>query len=392
MRAPAECPGMFALECAMDQLAEATRLDPLEIRLRNHADIDPDKGKLWSSKNLLECYELGAEKFGWKKRPLKPGTWRDGSWMTGWGMATATYPGHRRTCAARARISVDGTARVQCAAHEIGNGALTVLAQAAADAVGWPMERVTFQLGDTAYPDGPPAGGSVTTASVSDAIEKAVRAAQAKLAELAVGLPDSPLAGRSPETLSAGDGKIFRGSNSAQGMEFEEILRGAGKEFVEAEAVSEQDALKTKGFTIQSFGAHFCEVKVDPGLGRARVTRWVSVLDIGRVMNPKTARSQALGGIVMGIGMALQEETVYDPVSGRPVNDNLADYLVPVNADIGPIDVHFIDKPDPCINSLGCRGAGELPITGATAAVVNAIWHATGRRLRELPVRAEKLI
>ncbi|HWD17964.1 MAG TPA: xanthine dehydrogenase family protein molybdopterin-binding subunit [Verrucomicrobiae bacterium] len=392
MRAPAEAPGMFALECAMDELAEAARLDPLELRLRNHADIDPATGRLWSSKNLKACYEIGAEKFGWKQRPLAPRAMTDHGLLVGWGLATATYPGHRRGCAAAARITANGKARVQSSAHEIGNGALTVLAQAAADAIGWPLERVTFELGDTTFPEGPPAGGSVTTASLCDAIDRAVRAAQTKLMETAATLPGTPFAGAKPEELATAEGKIFRRGHPAQGLSYEEILRGAGMNFVEAEAEVEETDLKTKGFTIQSFGAHFCEVKVDPALAQARVTRFVSALDIGRVMNPKTARSQALGGIVMGLGMALTEETIYDPRTGRPVNDNFSDYKIPVNADLGAIDVHFLDRIDPCINTLGCRGAGELPMTGVTAAVVNALWHATGRRVRDLPVTPDKLI
>jgi xanthine dehydrogenase YagR molybdenum-binding subunit len=392
MRAPAEAPGSFALESAMDELAWALRMDPVELRLQNYAVIDPATGKLFSGKNLRVCYELGVQKFRWHERPAAPRSLTDGKTLVGWGMATASYPGHRRDCSARVRVCADGTATVQSAVHDIGTGAYTVFTQAAADALGLPVGAVKFQLGDSAFPNGPPAGGSVTTASTTEAIARAVGAAQAKLVKLTERIPNSPLHGVPRKSIAAIDGRIVDATHPARGLSYAEILTATGKPWIEAEGTAEEHDPKTKGFTIQSFGAHFCEVRIDPLLAEVKVSQFVSVFDVGRIINPKMARSQAYGGIVMGIGMALMEETVYDPRSGRPVTDSLADYHIPVNADIGTIDVTFVDEPDRHINLLGCRGVGEVPITGAAAAVANAVFHATGRRVRDLPITPDKLL
>lgn len=392
MRAPAEAPGSFALECAMDELAARLKMDPVELRLLNYAYIDPEAGKIWSGKHLRDCYVIGREKFGWQARSPKPGSMKDGSLLVGWGMATATYPGHRKTAAASIRLLSDGTALVQAATHEIGNGAYTVFTQTAADALDLPMERVKFELGDSDFPTAPPAGGSVSTASVSEAIIKAVGAVQLKMARLATTDSKSPLSGLRTADVRCGEGRIFLPGNLTQSVTYKEILDSAGEPWMEAEATAEEQDDTTKTVTIQSFGAHFCEVKIDPSLPEVRVTRFVSVLDVGRVLNPQTSRSQALGGVTMGIGMALHEQTIYDPVTGRPVNDNLADYAIPVNADIGGIEVFFTNLPDQSINTLGCRGVGEVPIVGAAAAVANAVYHATGRRVRDLPITPDKLL
>ncbi|HEY3203688.1 MAG TPA: xanthine dehydrogenase family protein molybdopterin-binding subunit, partial [Thermoanaerobaculia bacterium] len=371
MRAPGECPGTFALESAMDELADALGMDPIELRLRNHADIHPAKGKPWSSKYLKECYAVGAEKFGWKRRSREPRSMREGDLLVGWGMATATYPGYRFSSSAKVRISSDGNARVTAATHDLGTGAYTVFTQVAADALGLPVERVTFELGDTNFPAAPVAGGSNSTASVSEAILEAAAAAKSKLAALASSDPKS--LSLTPERIS-------------------ELLSRAGLPSVEAEASVSLDEEKSKAFAFQSFGAQFCEVKIDPLLPRVRVTRFVSVIDNGRVLNPRTSRSQVMGGVTMGIGMALMEHTAYDPRTGRPVTDNFADYAIPVNADVGSIEVELIDRPDPQINTLGCRGIGEIGITGVAAAIANAVYHATGRRVRELPITPDKLL
>jgi len=350
MRAPGDCPGSFALESAMDELAYALGMDPIELRVKNHADRDQSEDKPWSSKHLKECYARGAEMFGWKRRDPKPGSMRDGGLLVGWGMATALYPGRRGAAAARIRLGADGRALVRVATQDLGTGSYTVFTQVAADALGLPVERVTFELGDSDYPEAGVSGGSTTAASVTEAIVQAAADVKAKLA--------------------------------ARG--------GAGE--VVGEAAVKPDDPRLKAHSIHSWGAQFCEVKIDPLLPRVQVTRWVSVVDVGRVLNSKLARSQVMGGMTMGIGMALMEHTVYDPRTGMPVNDNFADYAIPVNADVPPIEVDFVDSPDPVINTLGCRGIGEIGITGVAAAIANAVYHATGKRIRDLPITPDKLL
>ncbi len=390
MRAPGESPGTFAIECAMDELAVALQMDPVELRLRNHADTNPSDGKPWSSKRLKECYALGVERFGWQRRTAEPRSMRDGSLLVGWGMATAVYPGNRWPASAIIRLTRDGRALVRAATQDLGTGAYTIFTQVSADALGLPVERVTFELGDSDFPEAPVSGGSNSTASVSEAIVQAAAKMKTKLGSIAAKDPRSPLSGARPEDLSLSNGRLSSASNA--GVALEELVRMSGEEAVEAQAMVALEDEKTKKYAIHSFGAHFCEVKIDPLLPRVQTTRWVSVMNIGRVLNPKTSRSQVLGGVTMGIGMALMEHTVYDRRTGRPVNDNLADYPVPVNADIGSIDVSFVGEPDPVINTLGCRGVGEIGITGAAAAVANAVYHATGRRIRDLPITPDKLL
>ncbi len=348
MRAPGDCPGSFALESAMDELAYALGMDPVELRLKNHADRDPGENKPWSSKHLKECYARGAEMFGWRRRTPQPRSMRDGGLLVGWGMATALYPGNRRPASARVRLTADGRALVRVATQDLGTGSYTIFTQVAADALGISPERVAFELGDSDFPTAPVSGGSNTAASVSEAIVEA--------------------AAKAREKLAAGGGAA-----------------------VEAES-SSQPAERNKAYSIHSWGAQFCEVKIDPLLPRVQVTRWVSVVDVGRVLNPKLSRSQVMGGVTMGIGMALMEETVYDRRTGLPVNANFADYHIPVNPDIGAIEIDFVGTPDPVINSLGCRGIGEIGITGVAAAVANAVYHATGKRVRDLPITPEKLL
>jgi xanthine dehydrogenase YagR molybdenum-binding subunit len=350
MRAPAESPGTFAIESAMDELAYALKMDPVELRRKNHAAKDPSNGKPWSSKHLLECYERGAEIFRWKERTPAPRSMTDRGLLVGMGMATAFYPAHRRAASARIRLFPDGHALVSASTQELGTGSYTVFTQVAADALGLPVERVTFELGDTDLPEAPFSAGSLSAASVSEAILKAAENLKPKLAGWDRSAP------------------------------------------VEAEAHVEPPDEKTKPATTQSFGAQFCEVRIDPLLPRVQVTRVVSVHDVGLVLNRRTAASQIVGGVVMGIGMALMEETVYDRRTGRVVNDNLADYRVPVNADVPEIAVDFVGAPDTQFCTLGCRGAGEIGITGVAAAIANAVYHATGRRLRELPITPEKLL
>lgn len=398
MRAPGDCPGTFAIESAMDELAYALGMDPLELRLKNHADDDGSEQKPWSSKHLKECYQRGAEKFGWSRRKPAPGSMKDGDLLVGWGMATAVYPGNRRPASARAVLSADGRALVQAATQDLGTGSYTIFTQIAADALGLPVERVTFELGDSDLPPAPGSGGSNSAASVSEAIVQVGEAMKAKLAALAASAASaasdagSPLAGLSADQMVLAGGRLASAADPSKGIAFADLLSRSRQPSVEAKAEVKPEDEKTKKHSIHSWGAQFCEVKIDPLLPRVQVTRWVSAIDVGRVLNPKMSRSQVMGGVTMGIGMALMERTVYDPRTGDPVTNNFADYLIPVNADLPDVEVEFTDHPDPVINTLGCRGVGEIGITGVAAAIANAVYHATGKRIRDLPITPDKLL
>jgi xanthine dehydrogenase YagR molybdenum-binding subunit len=403
MRAPGECPGTFALESAMDELAAALSIDPVELRLTNYADVHPQTKKPWSSKHLNECYRIGAEKFGWSKRDAKPRSMRDDQGrLIGWGMATATYPAYRFPAMARLRLLPDGSGGVRViassATHDLGTGAYTVFTQLAAEAVGLPVEKVKFELGDSNLPKAPVAGGSNSTASVGHALALAGEALKAKLVRF---IPKgSPLTGMKPAQLVLDNGTLASFEDPSKSETLVSLLRASGQAAIEADSASKgqighgaEDYEGNVGkYAFQSFGAHFVEVAFDEPISRLRVNRVVSVIDNGRVVNPKTGRSQIMGGVIMGIGMALMEETVYSAVTGRLVNNNLADYAVCVNPDIHSIDVNFINKPDPHFNAFGGRGIGEIGITGVAAAVANAVYHATGKRIRDLPITMDKLI
>lgn len=424
MRAPGESTGTYALECAMDELACALGMDPIELRIRNHAAANPASGLPFSNKRLLDCYRIGALAFGWSRRTAEPRSMRNGRLLIGLGMATSTYPGYRLPASARARILADGTAVVESATQDLGTGTWTTMAQVAAEALGLPLERVRFALGDSRYPSAPTSGGSCTSASVGPAVRNACILVRDEAAKLAASDPRSPLHGLAMEQLACGDGRLFVRDEPSRGETYAHILRRAGRPELEActaaspyqpgqqgeksqgagkptgkhmgtpcipmQGMEDVDADMTK-YAFQSFGAQFVEVHVDEALGTVRVARVTSVQDVGRILNGKTARSQVIGGVTMGIGMALTEETYYDPGSGRPVTRNLADYHVPAHADVPDIDVHFIDEPDPHFNPLGARGLGEIGITGTAAAVANAVWHATGRRVRDLPITPDKV-
>jgi xanthine dehydrogenase YagR molybdenum-binding subunit len=313
--------------------------------------------------------------------------------LVGWGMATATYPGYKMSAEVRLRLSANGTALVQCAAHDLGTGAYTVLTQIAAEAIGLPVEKVTVEIGNSDLPFGPVAGGSNTTATVGSAIYDAAEALHKNLAKLASDAEGSPLRGLSVAKLVVQEpGRLSVEGDPAKSDTFESILKRSGKESVDGQGKFSPPLLFKPRFAFQSFGAHFCEVRIDPDLPRVQVSRVVSVMDCGRVMNAKTARSQIMGGVVMGIGMALEEETVLDPATGIPATRNLADYHVPVDADIPEIDVHFVGEPDFEFNPMGARGMGEIGITGIAAAVANAVYHATGIRVRKLPITLDKLL
>lgn len=412
MRAPGEAPGTFALESAMDELAYKLGIDPVELRLINHADVHPQTSKPWSSKYLKECYQLGAEKFGWARRNPTPGSMRDGEYLIGWGMATATYPGYRTPAAAKAQIFADGRVVVSSATHDIGTGTYTVMTQVAADVLGLPVEQIEFKLGDSSMPMAPVAGGSQSAASVAPAVKGAAEEVIKRLIDIAIADEGSPLYQASPEAIATASGRIFRKNSPSTGETYAEILRRNNLPLVEVEALANTAASESQEarnpavricagkdenadmqqYAFQSFGAQFAEVRINPRLGQVRVTRLVSAIDAGRILNHKTARSQILGGVVFGLGMALMEETVVDSQSGRLLVRNFADYHVPVNADVNEMEVLFIDKPDPRISTIGVRGVGEIGITGVAAAIANAVYHATGKRIRELPITPDKLL
>jgi xanthine dehydrogenase YagR molybdenum-binding subunit len=389
-RAPGHATGTFALESAIDELAYQLQIDPIELRLRNEPPSDPEKKLPWSSRFLRECFSSGAAAFGWSGRQAAPGSLRDGRTMIGWGVATATYPANRQGASARARMTAEGRIVVQSGTHDLGTGTYTVMTQIAADTLGFPMDRVTFELGDSALPEAPVSGGSQSLASVGPAVQAAALALREKLVAMAVGDQASPVFGASPEQVVIENGSIGRRTGSPR-EPLSEISTRAGGQDIVADATAKPGAEKTQ-FSMHSFGAVFAEVRVDRDLGTIRVPRVVARYDVGKLVNAKTGRSQLMGGVVWGIGMALMEESLLDPRTGRILNANLAEYHVPTNADIGVIDVEVVGKEDPHINSLGARGIGEIGITGVAAALANAVFHATGIRVRELPITLDKIL
>jgi xanthine dehydrogenase YagR molybdenum-binding subunit len=361
MRAPGEASGVFALESAMDELSVALNIDPVELRLRNEPDQDEFKNLPFSSRSTRECYRVAAERFGWSRRNPAPRSMRDGRWLVGWGMATATYPMNYAPASATARILPDGTAEVTSAASDMGPGTWTSMTQVAAETLGLPIERVKFMLGDNRLPRAPVHGGSMTMASVGSAVQAACRRAR-----------EDALARGGANDLTA-------------------VMRRLGQP-VEASA-DVQPGDETQRFSMHSFGALFVEVAVDPDLGETRVRRIVGAYGAGRIVNPKTARSQCIGGMIGGIGMALVEHSVVDARNGRVTNANFAEYAVPVHADAPPLmDVIFVEEHDPHVNPLGVKGVGEIALVGVAPAITNAIFHATGKRIRELPVTPDKLL
>jgi len=391
MRAPGETTGSFALESAMDELAAALKMDPLALRIKNYAQSDPQENKPWSGKSLHECYRIGAEKFGWSRRSAAPRSMRDGNTLIGMGMASATYPANRSEASAIARILPDGTAMVASGTQDIGTGTYTVMTQVAADALGFAPEQIHFALGDSTLPRAPVSGGSQSAASVSPAVRDAASQARSQLIALALADQASPVHGLPLDDVSVDHGWVVSRSQPGKRDPAAAIIARAGGKPIEAASTVKPGDEKQK-YSFHSFGAVFVEVHVDAELGTIRVPRVVAVYDVGRVLNEKTARSQMLGGIVWGIGAALQEESTLDTRYGRFTNANLAEYHVPVNADIDTLDVTFIGRPDPYINSLGVRGIGEIGITGVPAAIANAVYHATGVRVRDLPITLDKVM
>ena len=391
MRAPGVATGTYALEVAMDELAYTLKMDPLELRLDNYAEVDPHTGKPFTEKSLRECYLRAAERFGWARRNPEPRSMRDGDQLIGWGMATETYPARRLPSSAMVQLQPDGRVLVAAGTQEIGNGIYTVMTQVAADVLAISPDSIDIRLGDTDLPEAPIAAGSMTTASVTPAVSAAATQVRTKLLELAANDPDSPVHGASTDEIGFDGGKIFRKSNPQNSEPYAALLARHGAQPLEAIA-KVQPQSDDDEHPSHSFGAVFAEVAIDPELCTVRVRRVVAVYDVGKVVNQKLARSQFIGGIVWGVGLALLEDTRIDSRDGRIVNANLADYLVPVNADIGYIDVSAIDKPDPNLDPLGARGIGEIGITGTGAALANAVFHATGKRIRDLPITPDKLI
>ncbi len=413
MRAPGETPGTFALESAMDELAYEMKIDPLEFRVSNHTAVDPMSKHPYSSEYLLECYRIGAEKFGWSQRKLQPRQTRSGRNLIGYGMATATYPAGRSSATVRVSMMINGDVKVMTAAADIGTGTYTVIAQTAADALGLPVHRIAVELGDSNLPTAPFAGGSQTTASVHPAVLAACEMLRESLMGLATTDAKSKLSGRKPEEIVYGDAKFLVKGDSSISDSYADIMRRNSKVMMEACTTAKpitdgglgspvapcmvaptdsEENSDAKKYSFHSFGAQFAEVWVDEDLGTIRVKRFVSVQDVGRIMNEKTARSQVIGGVIFGLGAALMEATEYDKRFANPVTRTLADYHVPVNLDVPEIDVHFINKPDPHISRIGARGIGEIGITGVSAAVANAVFNATGKRLRDLPLTPDKLL
>lgn len=391
MRAPGEATGTFALESAMDELAVALDMDPIELRLRNYAEKDPSTGKPWSSKMLKECYRRGAERFHWARRTKKPRSMKDGRMLVGMGMATATYPAHRQPAAAAAWLFADGTALVRAGTQDIGTGTFTVMTQIAADQLGLPMKQVRFELGDTTMPPTPVSGGSMTAASTGSAVHAVSAALLQKVVRMAISDSRSPLHGAPFKDVISEGGRLFTKKKKASHDTLEAVVARSGMPYIE-ERVDAAPGPEMEKFAARSFGAQFCEVHVDPDLGMIRVARWVGVFATGRIINPKLARSQFLGGIVFGIGMGLLERSVMDPRLGRFMTRDLADYHVPVNADIPDIDIVSVDESDGVVNPIGVKGIGEIGITGCAAALANAVFHATGKRIRDLPITLDKLL
>lgn len=414
MRAPGEASGSFALESAIDELAFEMGMDPLEFRILNRAgSLDPTSKLPFSSEYLLECYRIGAQKFGWSGRKSAPRQTRIGRQLVGYGMATATYPAGRSSASARVRMMANGDVKVMTASADLGTGTYTVLAQSTADALGVPISRIAVQIGDSTLPPAPLAAGSQTTASIHPAVLATGQTLRGDLLKLALNDPKSKLFSRNPAEIRFGNGGFFLQSDVRQSDSYADIMRRNGKTMMEACATttpesgpglgaksapcmtapleSEENSDDDK-YSFHSFGAQFVEVHVDEDLGTIRVKRLTSVHDVGRIMNEKTARSQIIGGVIFGIGSALMEETQYDPRWANPTTRTLADYHVPVNLDVPPIEVHFIGKPDPHISPIGARGVGEIGIVGVSAAIANAVFNATGKRLRDLPLTPDKLI
>jgi xanthine dehydrogenase YagR molybdenum-binding subunit len=394
MRGPGAVPGLYATESAMNELADQLKIDPVQLRVVNEPKIDEGLKIPFSSRHYLECLQVGAEKFGWSGRNPGVGSMKRDGLTLGWGMAGAAWVAARFAAAANVELRDDGTARVACGTQDIGTGTYTILAQLTSEKTGVPVDRVEVALGDTSLPEGPVSGGSMATGSVVPAVFDAADNAVKSLLTLATTTAGSPFEKNESDNLAFESGRVFVKANGpAGGIPFADILRRANVRFVTGSGSSEATfGEKKPKFSTHSFGCHFVEVTWQPEIARLRVNRVVTVIDAGRIINPLAGRNQIEGALVMGIGMAMLEHTTYDPQNGAPINSNLADYIVAVNADVPQLDVHFLDYPDKVLNPVGARGIGEIGLAGIAAAITAATYHATGVRVRELPIRIEDLL
>jgi xanthine dehydrogenase YagR molybdenum-binding subunit len=374
----------------MDELAVALKTDPLALRLRCYSERDQHTDRPYGSKRLRACYRQGADAFGWDRRSPEPRSMRDGTDLVGWGMATGVWEALQVPITVRIVLTANGHAAVACATSDIGTGTYTIMAQVAAEMLGLPLANVAIELGDSSLPQSPVEGGSWIAASVANGIATTAGAIRDELLRLAKGLPNSPLADAAPDEIALADGKLISKRDASRAVAMADVLRNSGVDRIEQEKTTTFQDAGTHAHNTHS--AVFAEVKVDEQLGVIRVTRVVSAVAAGRILNTKTASSQISGGVVWGIGMALHEETLIDHNFGRIMNANIAEYHVPVNADVHDIEVIFVDEPDEIINPLGIKGLGEIGIVGVAAAIANAIYHATGKRVRDLPITLDKLL
>jgi xanthine dehydrogenase YagR molybdenum-binding subunit len=393
MRGPGRVPGLYATESAMNELADQLKIDPVKLRVLNEPKIDESKGIPFSSRHLLECFELGAEKFGWSKRTPDVGSMKRDGQTLGWGMAGCSWIASRFPAEASVQIRDDGSARVACATQDIGTGTYTILAQLTSQRTGVPLDKVEVVLGDTTAPPGPISGGSMATGSVVPAVLAAADSVLQSLRTIATLTPGSPFEKKKPDELSIESGRVYiKTDGPAKGVAYADLLRSANLRLITGSGKADSPSESKPKFSTNSYGCHFVEITWQPEIARLRVSRVVTVIDAGRIINPLAGRNQIQGAVVMGIGMALFEHTSYDKQTGAPINASLADYIVSVNADVPPIDVHFLDYPDKEINELGARGIGEIGLTGIAAAITAAVHHATSVRVRDLPVRIEDLL
>ncbi|MGI4885630.1 MAG: xanthine dehydrogenase family protein molybdopterin-binding subunit [Janthinobacterium lividum] len=392
MRAPGAATGSFAIECAIDELACKAKVDPLEFRLLNYTYSDPTENKPFSSKRLIDCYHEGANRFGWSTRNPEPRSMREGNMLVGWGMGTGCWDASMQKAGAKASLSADGTLTINSATNDQGAGTYVIMTQIAAQTLGLPIESVKFNLGDTDFPEAPVQGGSWTAASVGSAVQATCQELGKKLLKLAQKMDNSPLEGIDFEDAQFADGYIRANEDISRAVSIQDILAASGEAKVEAESSAKPNPINMLKYSMHSHNAVFVEVKVDEDLGTIHVTRVVNAVAAGRILNPKTARSQVLGGTVWGISMALMEEAYLDNNLGRYMNHNYAEYHIPVNADIHKIDVIFVEEEDDHVNPLGVKGVGEIGMLGVTAAIANAVYHATGKRVRDLPLTIDKLL
>ena len=393
MRGPGAVPGLYATESAMNEMADRLKIDPVRFRILNEPKIDESNGLAFSSRHYVECLNLGAEKFGWSTRSPAIGSMTRDGLTLGWGMAGAAWPADRFAAEVSLQLRDDGTVRVASATQDIGTGTYTILAQLGADRIGVALDMVEVELGDSSLPDGPISGASMVTESLVPAVFGAADQAIASLLIIAATTPGSPFLGHKLEDLALQGGRVFaKSEGAAKDVPFGDVLRRANVRLVSGAGKGDQTFFAPKPkFSKHSFGCHFVEVTWQPEIARLRVSRVVTVMDAGRILNPLAGRNQIQGAVVMGVGMALFEEATYDPQNGAPMNSNLADYMLTVNADAPAIDVTFLDYPDKEINELGARGIGEIGLAGVAAAITSAVHHATGVYVRTLPVKIENL-